>query len=173
MKKLWVLLLAMVMAFAMTACGGGGGEEAPAEEEAKVYAGFYSADIPESFTANEYESEFVRDSEAYPGNEEKIQVKILTGNAEEEIASSIEYWGGEHQQLDDVTYGDLTWKVETFTWNSDAPSCTFYTDVDDSNYLSVTFYMLGADSEEVVSIMESFTMQDDAYEKNQAFLSGE
>lgn len=32
--------------------------------------------------------------------------------------------------------------------------------------------MMGADSEEVVSIMESFTIQDGAYEKNQEFLSG-
>lgn len=165
MKKVVVIALAMIMAFAMASCGGGG-------DEAKVYAGFYSANIPESFTVNEYESEFVRDSEAYPGYEDKITVDILTGTAEDEIASSIEYWGGKHQQLDDVTYGDITWKVETFTWNSDAPSCTFYTDIDDSNYLEVNFFMMGADSEEVVSIMESFTIQDGAYEKHQEFLGG-
>ena len=163
MKKVVVIALAMIMAFAMASCGG---------DSAKVYGGFYSANIPESFTVNEYESEFVRDSEAYPGYEDKIKVEILTGNAEDEIAGSLEYWGDSHQQLDDVTYGDITWKVETFTWNSDAPSCTFYTDIDDSNYLEVNFFMMGADSEEVVSIMESFTIQDGAYEKHQEFLGG-
>lgn len=163
MKKVVVIALAMIMAFAMASCGG---------DEAKVYGGFYSANIPDSFTVNEYESEFVRDSEAYPGYEDKIKVEILTGNAEDEIAGSLEYWGDSHQQLDDVTYGDITWKVETFTWNSDAPSCTFYTDIDDSNYLEVNFFMMGADSEEVVSIMESFTIQDGAYEKHQEFLGG-
>ena len=163
MKKLIVIILTMVMALALAACGG---------EEEKVYAGYYSANIPDSFTVNEYESEFVRDSEAYPGYEDKIKVEILTGNAEDEIAGSLEYWGDSHQQLDDVTYGDITWKVETFTWNSDAPSCTFYTDIDDSNYLEVNFFMMGADSEEVVSIMESFTIQDGAYEKHQEFLGG-
>ena len=30
------------------------------------------------------ETEFVRDSEAHPGCEDKIKVSILTGNAEEE-----------------------------------------------------------------------------------------
>ena len=163
MKKVVVIALAMIMAFAMASCGG---------DEAKVYGGFYSANIPDSFTVNEYESEFVRDSEAYPGYEDKIKVEILTGNAEDEIAGSLEYWGDSHQLLDDVTYGDITWKVETFTWNSDAPSCTFYTDIDDSNYLEVNFFMMGADSEEVVSIMESFTIQDGAYEKHQEFLGG-
>ena len=63
-------------------------------------------------------------------------------------------------------------EVETFKWDRDAPSCTFYTDIDDSNYLEINFFMMGADSEEVVSIMESFTIQDGAYEKHQEFLGG-
>lgn len=163
MKKLVVIAMAMVIVFAMVSCGGNGD---------KVYAGYYSANIPDSFAMNEYENEFVRDSEASPGSEDKITVDILTGNAEDEIASSIEYWGGSHQQLDDVTYGDITWKVETFTWNDNTPSCMFYTDIDDSNYLNVTFFMMGVDSEEVTSIMESFTIQEDAYDKNQEFLGG-
>ena len=98
-KRILAFVLCVLMALsaiAMASCGGGG-------DEAKVYAGFYSANIPESFTVNEYESEFVRDSEAYPGYEDKIKVEILTGNAEDEIAGSLEYWGDSHQQLDDVT----------------------------------------------------------------------
>lgn len=165
MKKLLIIVLAMIMAFAMASCGGGGGDSG-----APVYAGYYSAVIPDSFTANEYESEFVRDSEAYPGYEDKISVDLLTGSAEEEIASSIEYWGGDHQRLDDVTYGDVTWKVETFTWNGGAPSCMFYADADEGHYVCVAFFMLAADSEEVTSIMESFTIQEGAYDKNQEFL---
>jgi hypothetical protein len=149
------------MVFAMTACGG---------ESAKVYAGYYSADIPDSFTVNEYESEFARDSADHPGSTDKIKVMIVTGDAEEEINGSIDFWGGSHQRVDDVTYGDITWKVETFTWDDQTPSCSFYADVDDTHYVNVTFYMLGVDSEEVTSVMESFTLQDDAYNKNQEFL---
>jgi hypothetical protein len=162
MKKILVVVMAMVMMLAMASCGGG--------EEAKVYAGYYSANIPDSFTVNEYESEFVRDSEISPGSEDKIKVEILTGTAEDEIASSLAFWKGAHKQLDDVTYGDITWKVETFKWNDGADSCTFYTDIEDSKHVEVTFFMLGADSEEVISVMESFIIQEGAYDKNQEFL---
>lgn len=162
-KTLFMLVLACVMVFTMASCGGDG---------VKVYAGYYSTNIPEGFEVDKYESEFTRDSEAYPGYEDVIKINIFTGNAEDEINSSLEYWGDDHQRLDDVTYGDYTWLVETFTWNSDAPSCTFYYDLGDGNHVSVNFFMMAADSEEVTSIMESFTIQDNAYEKNQEFLGG-
>lgn len=161
-KKAACLVAVALMVFAMTACGG---------ESEKIYAGYYSAAIPEGFTVNEYESEFVRQNAEVEAYEDKISVDILTGTSEDNIQSSIEYWGGRHQRLEDVTYGDRTWKVETFTWNGDTPSCMFYTDIEDNKHVLVTCYMLAVDSEEVKALMESFKIQEGAYEKNQEFLS--
>ena len=160
-KTIFAVMVALVMLLAMTACGG---------SSAKVYAGFYSCEFPEGFTAtDEYECSFERESEAYPGYEESIDVSIHMGSAEDEIVRSLEYWGEDHSRADDVTYGGITWKVETFTWNDDAPSCTLYTDTEDGNYIEINFFMLAYDSEEVVSMMETFTFEEGAYDKNYDF----
>ena len=163
MKKIILLVTMLILAGMITACG----------SSPKVYAGFYSANIPEGFNVNEEENEFRKDSEAHPGYEEIIKVYVSYGDAEQEITRSIDYWkdnSSPHQRIEDVTYGDITWKVETFTWNDGVPSCTFYTNTEDGNYIEVTCFLLAHDSEEVVSMMESFTFEEGAYDKNREFV---
>lgn len=165
-KAIFAVLLALVMVFAMTACGDSGPQ---------TYAGFYSAVIPDGFVTDEFETEFTRDSEAHEGEEEIIQVYVRYGDAEEEINDSIAYWADSsspHQRLDDVTYGDITWFVEEYTWgNDDAASCVFYTNTEDGNFIEVNFFLLGHDNEEVVAMMESFTFEEGAYDKSYDFVN--
>jgi len=165
-KRLFSLVLLAVVILVMSSCGGASG--------AQTYAGFYSAIIPEGFTANEEETEFTRESSVYAGDEEIIKVYVSYGDAEEAITSSVEYWaGGEdaHQRMEDVTYGDITWLVETFTWNDGAPSCTFYTNTEDGHYIEVNCFLLAHDSEEVVAMMESFTFEEGASDKYDEFMN--
>ncbi|MDO5415223.1 MAG: hypothetical protein Q4F78_07135 [Bacillota bacterium] len=164
-KSIFAIVSAIILMFAMTACGGSG---------TQTYAGFYSAIIPDGFTANEEQTEFRKDSDVHVGEEEIIQVYVRYGDAEEEIDSSVDYWSdtsAPHQRLDDVTYGDITWFVETYTWgNDDAESCTFYTDAGDGYYIEVNFFLMAYDSEEVVKMMESFTFEENPSDKYYEFL---
>lgn len=164
-KSIFTIVSAIILMFAMTACGGSG---------TQTYAGFYSAIIPDGFTANEEQTEFRKDSDVHVGEEEIIQVYVRYGDAEEEIDSSVDYWSdtsAPHQRLDDVTYGDITWFVETYTWgNDDAESCTFYASAGE-DFIEVNFFLLAHDSEEVVTMMESFTFEEDAYDKYYEFIS--
>lgn len=166
-KSIFVVAVAIIMVFAMTACGGSG---------VQSYAGFYSAAIPEGFTANEEQNEFTRDSAVHEGEEEIIKVYLSYGDAEEEIDSSIDFWDtgdglNRHQRVDDVTYGDITWYVETYTWgNDDSDSCIFYTDAGDGYYIEVNFFLMAYDSEEVVEMMKSFTFEENASDKHYEFL---
>ena len=58
-KTIFAVIAALVMVFAMTACGSSGPQS---------YAGFYSAIIPDGFTANEEQTEFRKDSDAHVGD---------------------------------------------------------------------------------------------------------
>lgn len=169
MKKT-VFAVMIIMIFALCSCGSSGPQS---------YAGFYSANIPEGFVTDEYETEFTRESDVYEGEKEKIQVYVRYGDAEEEINSSVDYWADTsdpHKRVDDVTYGDITWFVETYTWDTwdvdDVDSCTFYTATEDGNFIEVNFFLMAYDSEEVVSMMESFTFEEGAYDKAIEFISG-
>jgi len=166
-KRLFSLVLMAVVILVMSSCGGASG--------AQTYAGYYSAVIPEGFTANEEENEFTRESSVHATEEEIIKVYLTYGDAEEAINSSVEYWAdGEdaHKRLEDVTYGDITWFVETFTWgNDDADSCTFYTNTEDGHYIEVNCFLLAHDSEEVVAMMESFTFEEGASDKYDEFMN--
>jgi len=167
-KSIFAVVTAIIMLFAMTACGSSG---------AQTYAGFYSADIPEGFTANEEQNEFTRDSVVHEGEEEIIKVYVSYGDAEEEIDSSVDFWAtgdelSRHQRVDDVTYGDITWFVETYKWgNDDADSCMFYTDTGDGHYIEVNFFLMAHDSEEVVKMMESFTFEENPSDKYDEFIN--
>lgn len=166
-KAIFSAALVIVMALAMTACGSSG---------AQSYAGFYSAVIPEGFTANEEQTEFTRDSAVHEGEEEIIKVYVSYGDAEEEINSSVDFWAtgddlNRHKRIDDVTYGDITWFVETYTWgNDDSDSCIFYADAGDGYYIEVNFFLMAHDSEEVVKMMESFTFEENPSDKYYEFL---
>lgn len=180
MKKVLIVLMTLMMVIVMAACGGSSGEQSSDDQSSgdqasavKSYAGFYSAEIPDGFETDEYEVEFTRDSAVYEGEEEIIKVYVSYGDAEEQINSSVEYWAdgdSPHQRVDDVTYGDITWLVETWTWNDDAASCTFYTNTEDGNYIEINFFMMAYDNEEVVKMMESFTFEEGAYDKNYDFV---
>ena len=110
------------------------------------------------------------------GEEEIIKVYVSYGDAEEEIDSSVDFWAtgdglNRHQRVDDVTYGDITWFVETYTWgNDDSDSCIFYTDAGDGYYIEVNFFLMAYDSEEVVKMMESFTFEENPSDKYYEFL---
>ena len=160
-KRILVLLAAAVLVLSMTACGG------PATED---YAGFYSAAVPEGFVTDEWETEFTRDSEDYPTYEEIIKVYVSSGSAEEAITSSVEYWDGDHKRVDDVTHNGITWKVETFTWDEDAPSCLLYTDTEDGNYIEISIFMMAYDDEEIVAFLDSFSFEEGAYDKSYEWL---
>lgn len=155
-KRLFVVLAAVIMVFSITACG----------SNVQDYAGFYSAAIPDGFVTDEWETEFTRDSEAYPGNEEIIKVYVSMGSAEDEISRSIDYWEGDHKRVDDVTHNGITWKVETFTWNDDAPSCSLYTDTEDGHYIEISIFMMAYDNEEIVAFLDSFSFEEGAYDKS-------
>lgn len=168
MKKILILMVSLIMILAMSGCGSSGPQ---------TYAGFYSAAIPEGFTANDEQTEFTRPCSVSPENEEMIQVYIRHGDAEEEINSSVAYWAdtsSPHKRVEDVTYGDITWFVETYTWDTwdvdDVDSCTFYTNADNGDFIEVNIFLLGHDNEEVVAMMESFTFEEDAYNKNCEFV---
>lgn len=160
-KRLFVVLAAFILVFSITACG----------SNVQEYAGFYSAAIPDGFVADEYETEFTRESDAFPGEKDIIQVYVSNGSAEDEITRSIDFWDGDHQRVDDVTHNGITWKVETFEWlGGDAPSCTFYTDTEDGHYIEVTIFLLAYDDEEVVAFMDSFSFVEGAYDKSYEFM---
>lgn len=167
-KTIFAIMMVFVMMFVMTACGSSGPQ---------TYAGFFSATIPEGFTADEEQSEFTRPCSVSPDDEEMIQVYIRHGDAEEEINSSVDYWADSsspHKRLDDVTYGNITWYVESYTWDTwdvdDVECCTFYTNADNGDFIEVNIFLLGHDNEEVVTMMESFAFEEDAYNKNCDFI---
>lgn len=158
-KKVLVMIVTVMFVFAMTACGG-----------AKLYGGYYSCEFPEGFTAtDEYENNFERVMESDPNSEEVITVGVYSGSAEDEIVRSLEYWGDSHGRVDDVTYGGTTWKVETFSWGDDMESCTLYTDTEDGHYIEINFFLMAYDNPEVVAMMEGFTFEEGAYDKNYDF----
>jgi len=166
-KTIFAVVSAIILLLAMTACGGSG---------TQTYAGFYSAAIPEGFTVNEEQDEFTRDSAVHEGEEEIIKVYVSYGDAEKEIDSSVDFWAtgdglNRHKRVEDVTYGNITWYVETYTWgNDDSDSCIFYTDAGDGYYIEVNFFLMAYDSEEVVKMMESFTFEENPSDKYYEFL---
>ena len=50
-------------------------------------------------------------------------------------------------------------------------SCTFYTDAGDGDFIEVNIFLMAHDSEEVVSMMESFTIEEGAYDKSLDFIT--
>lgn len=157
-KRLFLVLTVVVMMIAITACGSG----------PKLYAGFYSAEMPEGFVTDEWEVQFER--EAADGNEEIILVEVRSGDAETAIQESLDYWGDDHQRADDITHNGITWKVETFTWNDDLPSCMLYTDTEDGNYIEITAFLMAYDNEELVAMLDTFSFEEGAYDKSYEFV---
>lgn len=167
-KRLVVILSALVLTFALTACGGSG-DGGSDGEAAKIWAGFYQAEVPEGYEVNELETEFVNPEL----NSQKIMISIRHESAEEAITSKIDLFPDTHERIDDMTVGNYTWLVDVFQW-TDGDSCNLFLDMGDGEHsLEINCFGLAIDSPEVTAFMESFALEDDAYNKFLEFANAE
>lgn len=182
MKKRLVFLLAtFVCVFALTACGGSKTEseeadgaeevteetteEVEEEEEVELWGDFFQAEIPDTLSPDEYGTVFALDT-----NEPVIKIYFETDTAEELVASKLEMFADTHTRGEDLTIGDYTWLVVNSESTGGEKGCSLFMDLPDGEHaLYIQFYGLAIDSPEVTTFLETFAIEDDAYNRYVAF----
>jgi len=177
MKKILALLLACVMVFSLTACGGSKDEaeskadsnteaqetesttEEP-EEEVFRYV-WYDADMPETFEQDETDIATFTNTE---DTDQVIKVYVNSNTfktAEVAKQESIDFWDdGSHTDEGTMEAAGLTWYVEGFTWNDDRASYKYYADVDDNSYLEIDMFCIDRESDIATNFFDSFKTVD-------------
>lgn len=175
MKKLLAGILAITMLFALTACGqkdGGSADttttEAPKEEK-QLYAGFYSATIPEGFETTKTQMEWTDTNDKHKLR--KISIEVSSDSVDKQVESAIKANFGNPKKGDDVTIGSYTYKTVDYVAN-DAASKRLFAEMpgDSSKSIKVDLYMMTPDDEKAKTILESLQIEDDAYNKKNEFL---
>ena len=169
LKKLMILAISAVMVFAMTACGGKEGGQK--EEKGKLYAGYYTAEIPDDFKVNKTEDEFSRPYNDSETSEEIIKCMLDTADSAESLR---DYYieidtRGDKEKGEDIVIGDRTWKTLTFIWNGDVPSAMYFTEIDDEHVFQVDTFMMELKNEDVMNILKSIKFKKDPVGKARKF----
>ena len=150
MKKLLLTILALLLAFALAACGGTKEEPAPPPEDAQTQeqadpaaeeptnqyppeAPFMSITIPDGWQYDEGQSTssqvyITKIESEYP--EQRFQFNTSYGDPKEEAQGDFEFWADTSSPktvLEETMYGFYTYQRLGFTWDGDTPSVSLYT----------------------------------------------
>ena len=173
MKKLLAGLLAVMMLFALTACsnsGDGNTAESTAaqtekQEEKQLYAGYYSANIPEGFTMSDDQEEIREEGN---GSTRKIfKIMIDKGTPESESERRMNMNKEKYTKGDDITIGAYTYKVVNFEWNG-VPSAMLYTNAPgvEDKCIIIDLFCMVPNEEPAKAFLESLKIEDNADAKN-------
>lgn len=169
MKKLLAILMSLAMVFAFAGCGGakdGGETGGENKQEAVIYAGWFSAEMPEGFEAESDEQDrFINtanDEESFD-----VEVSFSGDGAKAMCQQNADITGAE---VKEVTYGDRTWYYYDAEFHG-LPSGRFMTDLDGDYYAEMFFFCMAPDDERVVKFLETFETVENPYDANMEFLN--
>ena len=174
MKKVQLIIIALITIFAMTACSNNDTSktdntttlddiqaqmeeamvELPAEEP------FMKVTIPEGW---EYDEAHSTSSQIYiipidrTSPDPKFQFNKSSGEAQAAYDEDLEFWGEKRTPMEDKMYGFYNYKRLGFTWNNDAASVSLFTDWDNNPGKSIKVNCFCIDPEDPIiqEIMQS------------------
>ena len=178
MKKFTVLLLAIVLVFSLSACGGkddkakekdtgavtaDADKDADADKEDKEEAtkgevyDYVEVVLPDGWVYNDDGNNEVEFQET--GTDRKIQFSRSTGPAKDNFDRSIEFWADTDKKREDLgekTFGQYTYMAQGFEWNK-VQSMSLYLDhpVDDGVTLVVDCFEINPDDPIIPEFLET------------------
>lgn len=178
MKKLLMVAMVAIMALAFTACGGGGGDDGGDVDKTVTYAGWFTTEFPEGFTAyDENEKDFRRDLDSEGYDQDRFYVEVNEDpfyySNQETWVTTYGYTKGEKE------IGDYNW-----TYYTDGKSIRVYGLIEEKDDEQFVWIEILADmyvdanntmdNEDIQQFLKTFKVTaDDPYQANQDFLRGE